>query len=234
MVARGSDTQYKAGFLWERLVISGPNILYIIYPRDLMTVLCQWIQSGGTGPGITKGGQESDFQQASVRLVVGRDYGQSESQRKNRMRTRAIMLAASLCVAGCALQPASKLSTTTPRVFSLNDREVSEADTGGVTSWVCRNYIEGGKIVVEVGYFNDPQLNSVGFVLYDGKNSGVLASYGRAGLLHRWDWEWNDNRNAYTYSFLIRPDGTGLYYDFSTATDGHKDKADDIFKCQSR
>ena len=168
------------------------------------------------------------------------------------MRIQTIMLAASLCIAGCASppqktaappqaaeeQPASSPLTTktapAPRVISLNGREIREADAGEFTSWICRDYFKRGKVVVEVGHFNHPKLKGAGFVLYDGGNSGDLASYERAGLLHRWDWGWNKNRHAFTYSFLMKRDGTGLYYDFSSATDGRKEKADDIFRCQSR
>ena len=165
------------------------------------------------------------------------------------MRTQAIMLAATLCVAGCASlsktteppqatkqQPASGPLTTdtapAPRVITVDGKEVSEADAGEFTSWVCQDYLQRGNIVVEAGFFNHPQLDGVGFVLYDGGNTGELASYKRAGLLHRWDWGWNDTR--YVYSFLIKPDGTGLFYDFSSAIDGYMEKADNIFRCQSR
>ena len=168
------------------------------------------------------------------------------------MRTQAIMLAASLCVAGCASplprttepqqaaeqQPTSDTLTTqtapTLRVISVNSREIREADAGKFTSWVCRDYVQRGNVVLEAGHFNHPKLEGLGFVLYDGGNSGELASYERAGLLHRWDWGWNENRQVHLYSFLMKPDGTGLYYNFSSATAGHKEKADDIFTCQSK
>lgn len=165
------------------------------------------------------------------------------------MRMQAVMFAASLCVA-CASPPTateppranerqqpatSPLATETasaPRVISVNGREIREADAGKFTSWVCQDYVQRGNVVVEVGHFNHPKLSGLGFVLYDGGNSGELASYERAGLLHRWDWGWNENR--YVYSFLMKPDGTGMYYDFSSASGNHKEKADDVFRCQSR
>ena len=174
------------------------------------------------------------------------------------MRTQTIMLAASLSVAGCASpppkttappqaieqqqqqqqQPTSDPITTetasAPRVISVNGREISEADAGEFTSWICRDYFERGNVVVEVGHFNHPKLNGLGFVLYDRGNSGDLTSYERAGLLYRWDWGSKGSQHVYTYSLLLKPDGTGLYYDFSAAPDGHKDKADDIFRCRSR
>jgi hypothetical protein len=166
------------------------------------------------------------------------------------MRTQTIMLATSLCIAACASsppktaappqateqQPTSSPPTTetapAPRVISVNGREIREADAGEFTSWACQDYVQRGNVVVEVGHFNHPKLEGLGFVLFDGGNSGELTSYERAGLLHRWDWGWNENR--YVYSFLMKPDGTGLYYDFSSASGSHKEKADDIFRCQSR
>ena len=43
-----------------------------------------------------------------------------------------------------------------------------------------------------------------------------------AGLDLRWDWGsyYRDGSSRYRYSFVIEPDGIGLYYDFSTSTDG--------------
>lgn len=76
------------------------------------------------------------------------------------------------------------------------------------------------------------KLNSIlGFVLYDGTNTGDIATYERAGINHRWDWK-SESSN---YAFRIKPDGTGLYYDFSTADEnGIKSQADDIFKCNQK
>jgi len=73
--------------------------------------------------------------------------------------------------------------------------------------------------------------NRLGFVLYDGTNTGDIVIYRRDGLDRRWDW----GAPGSSYSFVIETDGTGLYYDFSTADDdGFKSNADDIFKCGRR
>ena len=72
--------------------------------------------------------------------------------------------------------------------------------------------------------------NILGFVLYDGTNTGDIVLYRRDGLSRRWDWG-----TTGSYSFIIKSDGTGLFYDFSTADDaGIKSKADDIYKCRRR
>ena len=73
--------------------------------------------------------------------------------------------------------------------------------------------------------------NILGFVLYDDTNTGDIALYERRGIRHRWDW----SSESSNYAFTIKSDGTGLFYDFSTANDdGMKSQADDIFKCRRR
>ena len=41
-----------------------------------------------------------------------------------------------------------------------------------------------------------------------------LASFEIAGLNPRWDFGYDENLDRYLYAFIIKPDGTGLYYDF--------------------
>ena len=79
--------------------------------------------------------------------------------------------------------------------------------------------------------FHDKYKSKLGFVLYDGTNTGDLVIYRRDGLTHRWDW----GTASHTYSFVIATDGTGLYYDFSTADDdGIKSEANNVYKCSRR
>ena len=62
----------------------------------------------------------------------------------------------------------------------------------------------------------------MGFVLYGDGTTGEEAYFFRQGLDLRWDWGtyYRDGESKYRYAFIIEPDGTGLYYDFSTSTDG--------------
>jgi hypothetical protein len=138
------------------------------------------------------------------------------------------------------------------RTIILNDEELTEYESGQFISWKCRDYSDGSNVLVELGHIEliEEQLDTeaiegmdgktkpllkaildkklqLGFVLYEGTNKGELAFYGRRGLNHRWDWGPEGK-----YSFIIKPDGTGLFYDFTTAKDGSKDKADDIYKCK--
>ncbi len=143
----------------------------------------------------------------------------------------------------------SRPNSEKERVLVLGGEEYREGEPWQFLSWKCRDYSYGGKILVEVGkvtlphdYKNtvryqelseeekqglDKFVSSIGFVLYDGTDTGDLTLYNREGLSHRWDWE-GERGN---YSVVIKADGTGLYYDFSTAENGVKHKADDLFKC---
>lgn len=121
---------------------------------------------------------------------------------------------------GCVSVP----SNAGKRELNLNGISVLETDFGGTIRWYAvdkynyDDFIE--EIRFQVGYFND---NSMGFVLYGDGTNGELAYFSRQGLDLRWDWGSYINPNgesAYRYSFVIEPDNTGLYYDFSTSTDG--------------
>ena len=131
------------------------------------------------------------------------------------------------------------------RTLVLEGDEYTERSSLAFMTWKCRHYFDGGKTLFEVGriYFPDSFKESdeflevdeeskrivkkFGFILYDGTNIGDLAQYTHAGLNHRWDW----GAEISGYSFIIKPDGTGLYYDFNTAKDGVKEKADGLYKC---
>lgn len=116
-----------------------------------------------------------------------------------------------------------------PRTLILSDQIISEEDTGGFTSWYCKDFIREDRIVIEVGFFNDTPVDFLGFLLYDGGYVGELALYRRTGLEHRWDWGENT-----VYSFVLKTNGTGLYYDFSTVSEGESTKARAVYKCYQR
>jgi len=146
----------------------------------------------------------------------------------------------------------SQPSSDGGRILVIGGRELKEDEPWQIISWKCRDYIDGSKTLVEVGRATFPKdfkntkvyqdrtneekqeldeiirfTNDVGFVLYDGTDTGDYTSYHRDGLSHRWDW--GEKRSS--YSIVIKPDGTGLYYNFSTAENGIKHKADEVFKC---
>jgi hypothetical protein len=86
------------------------------------------------------------------------------------------------------------------------------------------------RILVEVGFFGDPTYEGLGFILYDGGYKGGRTYYRRTGLEHRWDW----GPDGSDYAFVIKSDGAGLYYDFSTAEPGESKKASEVYKCYRR
>lgn len=114
--------------------------------------------------------------------------------------------------------------STTPRTrdLSLDGVTVNEQDYGGCVRWYAVDkYADDfiNEVRLQVGYFKD---NEMGFVLYGDGTTGTEASFVREGLNLRWDWGsyLRDGGYYFRYSFIIEPDGTGLYYDFSTSTDG--------------
>ena len=66
-------------------------------------------------------------------------------------------------------------------------------------------------------YFTDDPV--IGFILYGKGTEGEIAYFSRDGLNLRWDWGEHKNGGC-KYSFIIEPDGTGLYYDFGASSDG--------------
>jgi hypothetical protein len=49
-----------------------------------------------------------------------------------------------------------------------------------------------------------------------------------------WNYRWDWGPNKTDYSFVIKPDGVGLYYDFSYVQKGESIKARDVYKCYKR
>ncbi len=130
-----------------------------------------------------------------------------------------------------SLRPASATQSG-PRTIILDEKEFHEDEAGGFTSWYGVDFVNGGTIRVEVGFFGDQNLDGIGFILLDGGYTGELTTYRRTGLEHRWDWGLIGT--GYKYSFLLKTDGTGLYYDFTSVEDGKTTTARAVYKCLKR
>lgn len=133
------------------------------------------------------------------------------------------------CATKKSLNNPPSATSSGSRTIILDGDTISENDYGGFESWTCKDYINGGPILVEIGYFGNPLTEELGFILYDGGYSGEYTLYQRTGLNHRWDWANGDN-----YAFTINPDGTGSYYDFSLIPVGESTKPSSIYKCKKR
>jgi hypothetical protein len=88
-----------------------------------------------------------------------------------------IMLLTS-CVSTISTTRPPSASQTGPRIIILDNKKISAEDVGGFTSWYCRDYVHEEKgVLLEFGYFNDPDFAGVGFILYDGGYTGEFTYY---------------------------------------------------------
>ena len=155
----------------------------------------------------------------------------------------ASYLLISLLLSACAApvtptsRPSSGVSNSSvrqpppARVISLEGSTYSENTLGHFVTWSCRDYISGGgRVLVEIGRFENKSLSGEGFVLYDGSSSGESTSYQRKGVDLRWDW----GPNGSDFAFVLEPDGTGLFYDFSNVPKGETKKPDSLYRCKRR
>ena len=128
-------------------------------------------------------------------------------------------------LSGCAVTPST--IPAGPRTIVLNGTSYTEADTGKLISWRCSDYVNGGRTLVEVGTFENARLSEFGFILYDGGDTGETTLYQRKGINQRWDW----GPSKKEYAFIIKPDGTGLFYDFSSVANGATASPDEVYLC---
>jgi len=119
------------------------------------------------------------------------------------------------------------VSNVGSRVIVIDGIQFDEDEADVLLTWKCTDYFDGGRTLVEVGIFSDPDLSDAGFVLYDGGNTGDPTSYQRQGLNRRWDW----GSKGASYAFIIEPDNTGQYYDFSSVPAGESTKSRESYKC---
>lgn len=128
-----------------------------------------------------------------------------------------LVVALLLVFSSCASMP----STSRDRVLSIGEYSIPETAFGGVERWYAVDKYNYDSLVDEVrfqvGYFIE---NKIGFVLYGNGTMGVEAYFSRDGLNLRWDWGSDGYGSSFKYSFIIEPDGTGLYYEFSASKDG--------------
>ena len=151
---------------------------------------------------------------------------------KNRIKLLIIFLfLVSLwsCTSHKPMVTLASLNHTGPRTLVLDGDTISENEAGGFKCWYCKDFFKGGPIIVELGLFGDPQLQNIGFVLYDNSYKGEITRYKRAGLKHRWDC--GDDQE---FSFILKTDGTGAYHDFTGVPENESTKPNAIYKCNQR
>ncbi len=137
------------------------------------------------------------------------------------MKQQLLLLITVAFLSPCLIAAPPSDSETVARTLVLDGEEISVAEVGGITSWVCFDYLSRETVLVETGYFDHADWNGTGFVLYDGSDEGEFTSYERRGMERQWDWGPDGN----DYAFAIRPDGTGVY---------NSDSFRDMYSCEKR
>jgi hypothetical protein len=143
------------------------------------------------------------------------------------MKLLTPFIAIAVLTACSACSTISSATSKGPRTIILDGQTFTEQEVGDFVSWRCVDFSYGGKTLVEVGMITNEGLSETGFVLYDGGYNGDLTSYQRRGLNRRWDW----GPNGADYAFVLKPDGTGAFYDFSLAKKGEGISANEVYKC---
>lgn len=118
----------------------------------------------------------------------------------------------------------TNLDSSQPRTLTLNNQAITENETISFVTWKCKDFVFGWKVKYEVGVFENLENSQIGFILFDGTDTGDLANYCHQGNLRHWGWE-----NA---SAILEPDNTLLYYDLTDAEDGETKQASKVYKCK--
>ena len=80
--------------------------------------------------------------------------------------------------------PTSTKASTNRTIIIDGSTTLSESKSGKFTSWACRDYVgDDTNIKVELGFFVDTLFKGIGFILYDGGNTGESTYYKRTGLV---------------------------------------------------
>lgn len=158
----------------------------------------------------------------------------------------ALIISLSLILVACESTRLKDINKNI-RVLTLNEIKLKSGEPYTFSSWKCKDYFEGGKLIIEVGVIdgisnnatasnvdNEFDILNAGFILVDGKDSGFFAEYKMDGINHRWDWEGSTGKD---YAVIITQDGIGNYYDFGVESfvdlfTGRTSKSKQIFKCK--
>ena len=165
---------------------------------------------------------------------------------KNVLKNLFVLGSILVFAGSCSASKPLSVERNEPRTLELEftggstmEFELSEGETkNGFTSWNCYDFgtynFKREAVLLEVGYYINTYSDDnykMGFLLYDGTNTGISIMYSRQGLNHRWDWPAGESFEDGSYSFIMETDGTGLYYDFTIEKEG---KPKQIFTCKVR
>ena len=100
----------------------------------------------------------------------------------------ALIISLSLILVACESTRLKDINKNI-RVLTLNEIKLKSGEPYTFSSWKCKDYFEGGKLIIEVGVIdgisnnatasnvdNEFDILNAGFILVDGKDSGFLQS----------------------------------------------------------
>ena len=102
-----------------------------------------------------------------------------------------------------------------------------------IEKWECREWLEDRARVLVTLWWSvgmSPGETGYGWVTFSAASFPAISNLD--GLSMRWNWG-PDEDGTWDYSFVIEPDGTGKYVDFSGASRGEKVSADSIYTCEA-
>ena len=118
--------------------------------------------------------------------------------------------------------------------LEIGNQKLNSTDLGGLDVYECKDFINENQTLVTVGYL--PMNEQLGFVLFDDSYEGLPVIVNREGLDKTWRWSNWDTKGIkentpFDYLIEISPDGTGVYFDFTNASEDGKTKGSEVFKC---
>lgn len=95
--------------------------------------------------------------------------------------------------------------------------------------WMCYAGNDENKIKPAITLIYAKNNRGEEFALVQAAGAEHPASFKVAGIHRRWDFGYDESEGSYLYAFIIKTDGTGLYYDFSFRG---RARASDVFACE--
>ncbi len=101
---------------------------------------------------------------------------------------------------------------------SIKEEQQSHTESKFAETWWCKDYVKRDNYILTAVVYEKGRLSSV---QQKGKiwindvdiDPDFQMIYRLDGIDRRWNWGLSSN-SGYDYSFVVKPDGTGLYYSF--------------------
>ena len=125
-------------------------------------------------------------------------------------------------------------SRSTSNSIEIGASDPRRAEPGKLVrseGWMCYAQNDENKIEPPVVLVYTKNNRGEEFALVQAAGVELPASFRVAGINRRWDFGYDESKGSYLYAFIIRTDGTGLYYDFSFSSRGRA-RASDGFACE--